>query len=99
MFAGIRSDQRAVCDLEFAEQFPISAPDKPWRCKLRLPLFSYLLLRSRLYYRRGEVSWKGRGYDPRGAFQAGHNRSPGEPGKDGTTKHAVVPENLLSSPG
>ncbi len=29
---------------------------------LGLPLFSYLLLRSKLLYRRGEVSWKGRSY-------------------------------------
>jgi glycosyltransferase involved in cell wall biosynthesis len=27
-----------------------------------LPLFSYLLLRSKLFYKRGEVSWKGRTY-------------------------------------
>jgi glycosyltransferase involved in cell wall biosynthesis len=27
-----------------------------------LPLFSYLLLRSRLFYKRGRVSWKGRTY-------------------------------------
>jgi glycosyltransferase involved in cell wall biosynthesis len=29
---------------------------------LGLPLFSYLLLRSKLVYRRGQVSWKGRTY-------------------------------------
>lgn len=29
---------------------------------LGLPLFSYLLLRSKLFYRRGQVSWKGRTY-------------------------------------
>lgn len=29
-----------------------------------LPIFSYLLLRSRLYYRRGQVTWKGRAYRP-----------------------------------
>ena len=29
---------------------------------LGLPLFSYLLLRSRLFYKRGKVSWKGRTY-------------------------------------
>ncbi len=29
---------------------------------LGLPLFSYLLLRSKLFYRRGQVSWKGRIY-------------------------------------
>jgi len=27
-----------------------------------LPLFSYLLLRSRIFYRRGQVTWKGRTY-------------------------------------
>jgi glycosyltransferase involved in cell wall biosynthesis len=27
-----------------------------------LPIFSYLLLRSRVFYKRGNVSWKGRGY-------------------------------------
>jgi glycosyltransferase involved in cell wall biosynthesis len=29
-----------------------------------LPLFSYLLLRSRLSYKRGKVGWKGRSYSP-----------------------------------
>jgi glycosyltransferase involved in cell wall biosynthesis len=29
---------------------------------LGLPLFSYLLLRSKLFYKRGKVSWKGRTY-------------------------------------
>jgi glycosyltransferase involved in cell wall biosynthesis len=29
-----------------------------------LPLFAYLLLRSRLYYRKGTVAWKGRRYRP-----------------------------------
>jgi hypothetical protein len=29
-----------------------------------LPLFSYLLLRSRLSYKRGRVGWKGRSYSP-----------------------------------
>ena len=29
---------------------------------LGLPLFSYLLLRSKLFYKRGQVSWKGRTY-------------------------------------
>ena len=29
---------------------------------LGLPLFSYLLLRSRIFYRRGKVAWKGREY-------------------------------------
>jgi len=33
---------------------------------LGLPLFSYLLLRSKLSYRRGKVSWKGRSYASRG---------------------------------
>lgn len=33
---------------------------------LGLPLFSYLLLRSKLFYKRGKITWKGRGYDPRG---------------------------------
>ena len=40
-----------------------------------LPLFSYLLLRSRLSYRRGRIEWKGRSYTPKGtlpsALQAG----------------------------
>ncbi len=31
---------------------------------LGLPVFSYLLLRSRLSYERGTVSWKGRRYEP-----------------------------------
>lgn len=30
---------------------------------LGLPLFSYLLLRSRLFYKRGSVQWKGRDYN------------------------------------
>ncbi len=29
-----------------------------------LPLFSYLLLRSWIFYKRGKVSWKGREYHP-----------------------------------
>jgi glycosyltransferase involved in cell wall biosynthesis len=29
-----------------------------------LPLFSYLLLRSRLFYKRGKIEWKGRSYQP-----------------------------------
>ena len=29
-----------------------------------LPLFSYLLLRSRLFYKRGKIEWKGRSYHP-----------------------------------
>ena len=36
-----------------------------------LPLFSYLLLRSALSYKRGRVSWKGRQYDPAGRLSAG----------------------------
>jgi glycosyltransferase involved in cell wall biosynthesis len=34
---------------------------------LGLPMFSYLLLRSKLFYRRGNVSWKGRIYTGRAA--------------------------------
>jgi hypothetical protein len=38
----------------------------PWGANILaffgLPLFSYLLLRSKLSYRRGKVSWKGRTY-------------------------------------
>jgi hypothetical protein len=38
----------------------------PWDTNLLallgLPLFSYLLLRSKLLYKRGKVSWKGRTY-------------------------------------
>lgn len=33
---------------------------------LGLPLFVILLVRSRLHYKRGSVSWKGRTYDPTG---------------------------------
>jgi hypothetical protein len=33
---------------------------------LGLPVFSYLLLRSKLSYRRGTITWKGRSYTPRG---------------------------------
>lgn len=32
---------------------------------LGLPLFSYLLLRSRVFYKRGKITWKGRGYEAR----------------------------------
>ena len=39
---------------------------------LGLPLFAYLLLRSKLSYRRGLVRWKQREYDPAGARPAGH---------------------------
>jgi hypothetical protein len=35
-----------------------------------LPIFSYLLLRSRLYYKRGSVTWKGRSYRPQPAADA-----------------------------
>ena len=35
-----------------------------------LPLFSYLLLRSAVSYKRGRVSWKGREYDPAGKLTA-----------------------------
>jgi glycosyltransferase involved in cell wall biosynthesis len=31
-----------------------------------LPLFAYLLLRSKLFYRRGRIEWKGRSYTPKG---------------------------------
>jgi hypothetical protein len=34
---------------------------------LGLPVFSYFLLRSVVSYRRGRITWKGRGYDPREA--------------------------------
>ncbi len=44
-----------------------------WLALLGLLLFSYLLLRSRLYYRRGKVSWKGRGYDPRKLLENAEN--------------------------
>jgi Glycosyl transferase family 21 len=40
---------------------------------LGLPLFSYLLLRSKVFYSRGNVTWKGRGYDPRNTSQNGQN--------------------------
>jgi glycosyltransferase involved in cell wall biosynthesis len=36
---------------------------------LGLPLFSYLLLRSRASYKRGRISWKGRSYSSRSALQ------------------------------
>jgi hypothetical protein len=46
-----------------------------------LPVFSYLLLRSRIAYKRGKVSWKGRGYvknvDCGSAFTALPNRAGG----------------------
>src|SRR5262249_38803964 len=46
-------------------------------CKLfaliRLPLFSYLLLRSRFYHRKGVVTWKGRPYRP---SESGRELSP-----------------------
>ena len=35
-----------------------------------LPIFSYLLLRSAISYKRGQVSWKGRQYDPAGKLTA-----------------------------
>jgi glycosyltransferase involved in cell wall biosynthesis len=45
-----------------------------WRSNLLalfgLPLFSYLLLRSRLSYRRGRIEWKGRSYTPKGTLPA-----------------------------
>jgi glycosyltransferase involved in cell wall biosynthesis len=31
---------------------------------LGLPLFSYLLLRSKVFYLKGKITWKGRSYDP-----------------------------------
>jgi cellulose synthase/poly-beta-1,6-N-acetylglucosamine synthase-like glycosyltransferase len=49
----------------------------PWDANLLsllgLPLFSYLLLRSRLFHQRGKVSWKGRIYDgePKAGTQLG----------------------------
>jgi hypothetical protein len=42
-----------------------------------LPLFSYLLLRSALSYRRGKVTWKGRNYSGKGT---GAEQLPPEPG-------------------
>jgi glycosyltransferase involved in cell wall biosynthesis len=35
-----------------------------------LPLFAYLLLRSKLFYRRGRIEWKGRSYTPKGTLPA-----------------------------
>ncbi len=35
-----------------------------------LPIFSYLLLRSAISYKRGRVNWKGRRYDPAGKLTA-----------------------------
>jgi len=41
---------------------------------LGLPLFSYLLLRSKMAHAKGDVTWKGRGYDPRKKASGGKGR-------------------------
>ena len=40
---------------------------------LGLPIFSYLLLRSTVFYRSGKITWKGRSYDPRDASRSGRD--------------------------
>jgi glycosyltransferase involved in cell wall biosynthesis len=40
---------------------------------LGLPLFSYLLLRSKFFYRQGKITWKGRAYDARSASPGGQD--------------------------
>lgn len=41
-----------------------------------LPLFSYLLLRSKLFHKKGSVTWKGRTYGSAGAPITSNQRSP-----------------------
>jgi glycosyltransferase involved in cell wall biosynthesis len=53
-----------------------------------LPLFSYLLLRSALSYRRGKVTWKGRNYSGKGT---GAEQLPPEP--DGKLSPALQQNN------
>jgi glycosyltransferase involved in cell wall biosynthesis len=47
-----------------------------------LPLFSYLLLRSRLSYKRGKIEWKGRSYSPQSALSGGSEDAPQSCGLD-----------------
>ena len=63
---------------------------------LGLPLFSYLLLRSKLSYRRGEVSWKGRSYGSSQEPARGRISKIAAAGEKGVTSGAG--EQELSTP-
>jgi hypothetical protein len=56
---------------------------------LGLPLFAYLLLRSNLHYRRGEITWKGRGYDPRREPRGGQDARTGGAEEDQPEKRIL----------
>jgi glycosyltransferase involved in cell wall biosynthesis len=64
---------------------------------LGLPLFAYLLLRSNLHYRRGEITWKGRGYDPRREPRGGQNARSGGVEEDQPAKSILNPPEKLSA--
>lgn len=53
-----------------------------------LPVFAYLLLRSRLFYKRGGITWKGRSYGP-GAIQKDVSGVASVQGKDGQNIHEL----------
>jgi hypothetical protein len=64
---------------------------------LGLPLFAYLLLRSNLHYRRGKISWKGRGYDPRREPRGGEDARTGGAEEDQPAKRILNPPERLSA--
>jgi hypothetical protein len=64
---------------------------------LGLPLFSYLLVRSKISYFRGKITWKGRGYDPRDRSQGAQDRRSDGPKNDGSAKRLLLPSDNLSA--
>ncbi len=64
---------------------------------LGLPLFAYLLLRSNLHYRKGKITWKGRGYDPRVQPRGGQDARTGGAEGDRPAKRILNPPEELSA--
>jgi hypothetical protein len=64
---------------------------------LGLPLFSYLLLRSKFSYGKGRVTWKGRAYDPRRPRFDVENGSAGSRENNGPASGLRPPGKLFSA--